>query len=118
MKYWLDIKNSFKIFKAHFKQIIIFELIFNAIIVGSLYLISKLIFNFTLKVTGINYLSNTTLIPWLRSPLTIITLILALFLWLFLSLIEITGIIKCYAAVKPMSCFQIFYERILETKKI
>jgi glycerophosphoryl diester phosphodiesterase len=113
-----EIKECIKNFKKNAKQIILFELIFNAILVGTTYLLSKLIFTLSLKVNHIEYISNETFWPWLRSPITIIILFSAFTIWLFLSIIEIAAMIRNFNTSKKLNCWQMFYLGYIDAKKI
>ena len=119
MKTYIDeIKTSISSFKNNIKQTIIFELVFNAISIGTIYLLNKLIFSFSLKITHIEYLSNATIWPWLRSPFTIIILFVSFFIWLFMSIIEISAIIRNYNSKTKISCWQMFYSGIKDAPRI
>lgn len=118
MKFINEFKESIKKFKNNFKNTLMFELIYNAISIGILYLLSKLIFNFTLNVTGIKYLSNSTFFTWLRSPLTIIALFIAYFCWLFLATIEVTAMIRNYYSRHKLSCFNMIYLGIKDALQV
>lgn len=109
MKFKEEFIKSFNIFKKNIKNVLAFELIFNAISIGIIFILSKFIFNFTLSITGIKYLSNTTFLTWLKSPLTIIALFLSFFIWLFLSIIEISAIIRNYNSKTNLNCFEMIY---------
>src|SRR5574344_409354 len=61
MKFKEEFIKSFNIFKKNIKNVLAFELIFNAISIGIIFILSKFIFNFTLSITGINYNSKTNL---------------------------------------------------------
>ena len=119
MKTYIDeIKTSISCFKNNIKQIIIFELVFNAISIGTIYLLNKLIFSLSLKINHIEYLSNATIWPWLRSPFTIIILFVSFFIWLFMSIIEISAIIRNYNSKTKISCWQMFYSGVKDAKRI
>lgn len=117
-KYFKEVKQCLLMFKNNFTQTIIFELIFNAISLGTIYLLNQLIFNFSLKVNHIEYLSNTTIVTWLRSPITIIILFVSFFIWLFISIIEISAMIRNYNSKFKINCFQMFYYGIEDAKRI
>lgn len=116
--YFKEIKKCLSMLKYNFTQTMIFELIFNAISLGTIYLLNKLIFSFTLKVNHIEYLSNATFWTWLRSPITIIVIFISFFIWLFISIIEVSAMIRNYNSKFKINCFQMFQYGIEDAKKI
>jgi glycerophosphoryl diester phosphodiesterase len=119
MKTYIDeIKTSISMFKNNIKQTLIFELVFNAISIGTIYLLNKFIFSISFKINHIEYLSNATVWPWLRSPFTIIILFISFFIWLFMSIIEISAMIRNYNSRTKISCWQMFYSGIKDAKRI
>lgn len=113
-----EIKECIKNFKSNIKEVLLFEIIFNAISIGSIYILSRLIFSFSLRINHIEYLSNATFFSWLRSPLTIIILFTSFFIWLFLSSIEISAMIRNFNVNKSIKWWQMFYLGIMDAKKI
>src|SRR5574344_497132 len=117
-KYFNEFQKCLSKFKDNIYQTIIFELIFNAISLGTIYLLNQIIFNLSLKVNHIECLSNETFWPWLKSPLTIILLFISFFAWLFISIIEISAMIRNYNSKFKINCWQMFYYGVKDAERI
>jgi glycerophosphoryl diester phosphodiesterase len=106
-----EIKAGFSLLKSHLKLIIQFQLLYNSIMLGIIYLLTKLVYSFSLKLVNLEYLSNVTFFTWLKSPFTIITLIIVLLIWTFSAIFEMSGIIRILELKndRKISCWLIFY---------
>lgn len=74
------LKNNIKLFKKSFKNILLFEIVYKLIFIILLLPISTLLTKLSIKVAGYKYLTNENFFAFLRSPVTIISFLIIIFL--------------------------------------
>jgi glycerophosphoryl diester phosphodiesterase len=118
--FFKEIKAGLGLLKKHLKLIIQFQIIYNSLMLGIIYLLTKLVYSFSLKLVNLEYLSNVTFFTWLKSPFTIITLIIVLLIWVFSAILELSGIIRILELKndKKISCWLIFYYGIKDAERL
>ena len=118
MSFQKEIKNSFQLLKNNLKSIIPFILIYSIINTILTNIIFKYALLFTLKISGLEFLSDTTFLPWLLNPFTIITLLCYLIILLFIIIIEVTSLTRVYLSHEKLTWYQMFYNGFIDTIKV
>src|SRR5574344_2152372 len=109
------IKETYHLFNQKIKSVIPFIIIYTVIITFVLNILMKFIISFTLSTTGIKYISNNTFIPWLKSPITLIVLLLSLMIYIFLFLTGIFCLIRIFSKTKhSLNMKELFYTGFLD----
>lgn len=89
-------KIALSLLKKNFKNIILFEIIYKLVSTTIFTPILIGMINFSMKLAGINYLTNKRFMDFILRPSTIAIIILALILLSIFCLIEIGAIISCF----------------------
>ena len=74
------VKDNFTLLKKCGKTLVIFELIYKMVAVAMFYPLFLLLFNISLKLAGIKYLTNGYILRYFTNPFTIIMIILLVLL--------------------------------------
>ena len=101
------IKSAGVFFKAmpHF---LLFEIMFKLVMVALGAPVLAFLLKWTMKMSGIKYLSDETVLFFLKHPITIVVLIIILFFSAFFSFVELsalTGCFSCFYKKKRMGAF-------------
>lgn len=94
--------NSFKtcvrLLKLNWRSLFLFEVLYKAVSSAVFTPLIVALFNVSLKLAGIAYLSDDTFAQFLRSPFTVLVLILVAIVSAMVILIEISAVIRCFHA--------------------
>lgn len=111
-------KLSFDLIKDNAKSVIPFVIIFSIFQTTLFNLLIKFIFFITLKINGLECLSLYTFNKWIMSPFTIIFLLITIIIYLFLSSVSLTAMIRVFANGKKISCFSMIIYGIKTSLKL
>lgn len=73
-------KENYRLFKASFKQVMLFELFYKAVFLVLFLPLSGFLLDATVKLSGFRYLTNENLYSYLKNPATWLLLLLVVFL--------------------------------------
>ena len=95
-------KNFFKSAGVYFRAMphfLLFELLFKLVMVAVGAPVLAFLLKWTMKISGIKYLSDENVLFFLKHPVTILVLIMILFFSAFFSFVELSALAGCF------SCF-------------
>jgi glycerophosphoryl diester phosphodiesterase len=87
MKY--TFKNVISSITYNFKSLLIFELIYRALGLAAVFPLVRLLFHLSIRLSGLSYITNTSLIHYATRPMTIIILLLVLLILSIYMVIEL-----------------------------
>ncbi|MEG2659026.1 MAG: glycerophosphoryl diester phosphodiesterase membrane domain-containing protein, partial [Clostridiales bacterium] len=91
-----EFKYALGLLKTNFKALLIFELLYKLFTITIFTPLLVGLFNLSLKISGLSYLSNKNLPDFLTDPITILFIIVIFIGITFFTLIEMTAIIQCF----------------------
>lgn len=113
------VKSAGVFFKAmpHF---LMFEIMYKLVMVAVGAPVLAFLLKWTMKMSGIKYLSDENVLFFLKHPITIVVLLLILFFSAFFSFVELsalTGCFSCFFRKKRMGAFQMTKTGFVSFKK-
>lgn len=112
------IRDFFKVLRIHFSSFIIFELIHKLLMALVLLPLGYKIFNMTLKLMDINYITNDTFNRFMSSPYLIMLILLLLVIYIFFSMFEVFGIVECFDINNQSNLKKIFCDVFKDFKRL
>lgn len=91
--FWLSIRS----FLRSLPYFVLFELVYKLMILALALPLLEKVLRFTLKITGVNYLSGENMFVYLRHPFTLIVVLLLLFFTAFFSFIELASLAASFS---------------------
>lgn len=91
-------KDGFSLIKKGGLSLFLFEVIYKMLFIALFYPALILLFEFTLKMAGIKYLTNNYLYAFLKSPFTIISILLLILIFTFYITYEVSCLSVCFDA--------------------
>lgn len=87
-------------FIRSFPSFIVFELIFKLILTAVGAPVLTLLLRATMKISGINYLSDESMTMYLKNPVTLVVVVILLFVSAFFSFVELSALTGCFACYR------------------
>lgn len=95
-------KNFFKSMKTFVRAMphfLIFEFLYKMMLIAVGAPVLAIVFKLTMQASGIAYLSDESMLVYLKSPVTLIFIILVLFCAGFFAFVELTALASCFSCV-------------------
>ena len=96
-------KNFFRSMSTYIRAIphfILFELVYKLIILAVGAPLMALLLNLTMKLAGISYLDDESLLVYLHSPATIFVILIFLFITGFFEFVELSALAACFSCLQ------------------
>ncbi|WP_302826554.1 glycerophosphodiester phosphodiesterase family protein [Anaerofustis stercorihominis] len=106
------LKRCFKLIKYNIADLILFEIIYKSFILFAV-LFCEDLFKYAVKISGITHLTPDNVILMIKNPLSAVICIILVFIFVYLTLLEIFGIIIYFESAKnriKLSFIRIFTE--------
>ena len=112
------LKNFYRVLRIHFSSFIIFELIHKLLMTLVMLPLGLKIFNATLNLMDISYITNDTFKTFMSSPYLILLAILLILIYIFFSMFEVFGIVECFNIHNEMKLYKIFKNVLRDFRRL